>query len=85
MTGKTYRTRIDELTGDDTLSREDRIAGLMQIYLDARALQRASNEGGMTGQTPPGSADEDLRHVEDALRKFGVDPLELESRDASSL
>ena len=84
MAGNAMDQKIDRLQNDDSLSRDEKIARLKQIYLDARALQRASNEGGMTAADTPESAD-DVSHVEDALREMGVDPLEVEDRGASSL
>ncbi len=84
MTGNKMQNEIDRLQNDDSLSRDKKVAKLKQIYLDARALQRAANEGGMTADAPE-SADEDISLVEDALRELGVDPLDVEDHAASSL
>jgi len=69
------------LKHEDTTT-DEKIAQLLKMHADARAQQRAVTEGGMMGED---GADTDLREIELALHKLGVDPESPEHTGAATL
>ncbi|PVB61538.1 hypothetical protein [Labrenzia sp. 011] len=65
--------RIAAILNDSSRSSEDKIAELLGMRADARALERAATEGPMVSEnrTPSG-----LREIDLALEKLGHDTLQ---------
>lgn len=67
MSGTT-REKIAQLLKDESRSREDRIAELLKMREDARALQRAATESPMANEEDGSTG---LREIDRALEKLG--------------
>ena len=86
MSTQTTIRKIDAIEADPKLGKDDKLAQLREIYLDARATQRAMTEGGMGAAEPENDVNAAIiRRVEEVLESLGVDPLIFEDDNAASL
>jgi hypothetical protein len=66
------KRRIVSLLKDDHLEASEKIATLRQLEMDSHAKERSANEGFMPVDGDDG---EDLKAIEQALRKLGQQPI----------
>ena len=66
------KRRIVSLLRDDHIETSDKIATLRQLEMDSLAKERSANEGFLPVDGDDG---EDLKAIEQALRKLGQQPL----------
>lgn len=69
MTGSA-KEQIEAILGDRSLSNEQKTAAVIKLQEDARDIQRAATESGMD---PDDGLNKDLREIELALEKLGID------------
>lgn len=82
MFEKLRNDKVASILRNPELSRRDRIRKLVRLREDARAEQRLASEGGMIEDDGLNS---DLRDIELALERLGLDPALEEGRGAATL
>lgn len=82
MTDSSNKPNIIAVLNHDHTTKDEKIAQLLKMHEDARAEQRAVTEGGMVGED---GEDTNLREIELALHKLGVDPDSPEQTGAATL
>ena len=82
MTDNSTKPNVIAVLNHEDTSKDEKIAQLLKMHQDARAEQRAVTEGGMVGDD---GEDTNLREIELALRKLGVDPDSPEHTGAATL
>lgn len=73
MTYPDLKQRLDAICDDPALRDSDKIALLQQMAADALAKQRATNEN---MPSPRGEDGEELKVIENALLRMGVESLD---------
>jgi hypothetical protein len=82
MFEKLRSDRVASILRNPELSRRDRIQKLMKLREDARAEQRLASEGGAIGDDGLNS---NLRDIELALERLGLDPAIQEGKGPATL
>lgn len=82
MFEKLRSDRVASILRNPELSRRDRIQKLMKLREDARAEQRLASEGGMIEDDGLNS---NLRDIELALERLGLDPAIEEGKGPATL
>lgn len=82
MFEKLRSDRVASILRNPELSRRDRIQKLMRLREDARAEQRLASEGGMIEDDGLNS---NLRDIELALERLGLDPAIEEGKGPATL
>jgi hypothetical protein len=82
MLEKFRNDKVASILRNPELSRSDRIKKLMKLRDDARAEQRLASEGAPIGDDGMHS---DLRDIEIALDRLGLDPALQEGKGAATL
>lgn len=82
MPEKYTNTKVTSILRNPELSRSERIKKLMKLRDDARAEQRLASEGGAIEDDGLNS---DLRDIEIALDRLGLDPAAEEGKGAATL
>lgn len=82
MFEKLRSDKVASILRNPELSRRDRIHKLTKLREDARAEQRLASEGGMIEDDGLNS---DLRDIELALERLGLDPAQEEGKGAATL